>query len=380
MSTYKLHRFAYPEVLKRIARPRLIELLAPYRTFFEGRKLLLPAQDELLPIDYPALVDVLMSPGDDMPDLLLEALYFIHELSTDEAMDSFLEDTEILTAVGENPTPADVAVFVWLHNRETLEKKHAEASLLRPRSFDHFLAKKSDGADRFDKEQLKALEAALDQWFLKRKRGRGCRVLDYPRDDEVWFLVRHGAPYRREGSLVEGESASVFYRPEKFDVLVYSATLGELRISAPTKSEKEIYRELLGLHLFGSSAHFPSCQKYTLEPLREDGQAALVCSDIEGLDWIKLIEIQYFWPGTVNEVEIRRSDDIFAALEARRAGIREKARIMRAKFKVKFTESRTPRVVTVRPPNVAQYTRDDDSELIEAWLSRRGFIRNGGES
>ncbi len=56
----------------------------------------------------------------------------------------------------------------------------------------------------------------------------------FPEADETWFLVRHGQPFRREGSIVDGESESVFYRPEKFDVLVYSSAASELRINAGT--------------------------------------------------------------------------------------------------------------------------------------------------
>jgi hypothetical protein len=30
--------------------------------------------------------------------------------------------------------------------------------------------------------------------------------------------------------------------------------------------------------------------------------------------------------------------------------------------------------VTIRPSNVAQYTRDSDASAVEDWLTKRGFI------
>jgi hypothetical protein len=36
--------------------------------------------------------------------------------------------------------------------------------------------------------------------------------------------------------------------------------------------------------------------------------------------------------------------------------------------------------VTIRPSNIAQYTRDDDAELVEQWLRRRGFILVGADT
>jgi hypothetical protein len=52
----------------------------------------------------------------------------------------------------------------------------------------------------------------------------------------------------------------------------------------------------------------------------------------------------------------------------------QKARIIRASFQVKFTDSKTARTVTIRPSNIAQYTRDSDAAVVEDWLTKRGFI------
>ena len=51
------------------------------------------------------------------------------------------------------------------------------------------------------------------------------------------------------------------------------------------------------------------------------------------------------------------------------------ARLSRAVFSVKFASAPRPRRFTVRPPNITQYTRDEDSELVEHWMLKRGFIR-----
>lgn len=93
-----------------------------------------------------------------------------------------------------------------------------------------------------------------------------------------------------------------------------------------------------------------------------------------GLEWVRLREVHVFWGGAEHAVEIHRADNVFRALDERGVRLPETARLVRAVFQVKFTDSRRPRSVTIRPSNVAQYTRDDDAELIEQWLRRRGFI------
>lgn len=357
----------------------MLALLRPHEEFLNGRSVKLPQDGHHDGLDYAALVDVFMTPGPDTPRDLANALYLIHESATPEVMDALVEDAPkhgVSLNGSLNPTPADVAVQVFLQCRELLERKHAEQYLMRPRSFEHFqtTAKKPPKLKSPTDKTLQSLEHDLDDWFEKKHRGRGSRVFCWPRDDGVWFLVRHGEPYKREGSLENGESSSVLYRPEKHDVVVYDPTIGEIRINARSKGEKELYRTKFGLHLFSDEDFFPGKSKYTLEPLRADGKASLVCTDMDGMEWVKLREIQYYWGGPQNEVETRRANDYFAALEARGRSIPAKARITRAGFQIKFNDSKTPRSVVIRPSNIAQYTRDADSTLVEKWLTKRGFI------
>ncbi|HUT11774.1 MAG TPA: hypothetical protein VMY42_14840 [Thermoguttaceae bacterium] len=225
-----------------------------------------------------------------------------------------------------------------------------------------------------DDDQLRALERDLDKVFQSRNRGRGSQVFPYSKEDGVWFLVRHGDAYRREGIMDEDGPCCVFYRPEKRDVVVYDPRIGELRVNASSEWEKQLYRAKFGKHLFGSEHFFPGTGKYTLEPLRRYGEGALNCIDVEGIEWVTLKEVHYYWGNKKHKIEVRRADDLFAVHE-----IRQEPRLLRAGFEVKFSDSRTPRSLVVRPSNVAQYTRDADSTPIENWLIRRGFVGRNEE-
>ncbi len=94
MATYNLRRFAQPAVLKAIAPKCLHEFLGPYRPYFDGRALSLPSPNASNGLDYERLVEVLMSPDTGTPKGLVDALYFVNEMSTDESMDLLLEEAE----------------------------------------------------------------------------------------------------------------------------------------------------------------------------------------------------------------------------------------------------------------------------------------------
>lgn len=405
MATHRPYRFADPDTLKKLNEPCLLALLNhdDHRAYLKSRGLVLPdgnpgvggnpagvlvAREPVATygekpastngVDYERLAAILIDPDERTPKKLVDALYYIHEMATADCMDELLGAIETAPwrdqiDIGDEPTPADVALQVYLQDPDLLERKHAEHLLERPRSFDYFQSKEKSplAFKQPTKKQLAALKSDLDDWFEKHKRRRASRVFIFPRDDGVWFLVRHGEPLKREGALDGDESSSVHYRPEKHDVLVYDPLSGEIRINACSKKEQETYRRAFGLHLFGDSERFPGTAKYTLEPLRDKGEDSLVCSDVTGMDWAKLKEIHFFW--APDDIEVRKSSDYFALLKRRNRSMPAKARIIRASIQVKFTDSKTPRTVTIRPPNIASYTRDDDAAVLEEWLTKRGF-------
>ncbi|MCI0341372.1 MAG: hypothetical protein L0216_09535 [Planctomycetales bacterium] len=401
MATFNLRRFASPDALRNIQEENLRALLSRHASYFTKRGVelngALPNRvaEPLAPygnspaaaaerdgLDYEVLAGVLLAPDDDTPPALVDQLYMIHEMATDEGMQVLLDANDTLPEKdrinfngASDLSPADVAILVSLKAPEILERKHAEQFVGERKSFEYYLSSETPtGAFKSPlRAKVEALEQELGQWFASKKKGDLVRVFVYAKPDEVWFLVRHGDAFRREGAVKSGQSTSVFYRPEKHDLLVYNPAIGEMRINAGSKGEKELYRRSFGKHLFSGEDHFPSSnRKYTLDPLKADGANSIVCTDVNGIDSIQLTEVTYFWGGAQNEIEVRRAGDVFAALKERDRKI-PNTRIIGARFRMKFSDSKTPRSVNLRPPNVAKFTRDDDGKLVEEWLKKRGF-------
>ncbi len=379
MATFRLRHFSNVGTLKSIAPERLLALVTPHHEFFSRRGYSLPVKGHADQFDYQELVRIFMTPDANSPRELLDALFLIDEMSTPEAMDSLIgaliKGGHKLDDASDQ-SPADVAVQVWLLESDILERKHAEQFLYRPKSFEYYQTDREKISPFVAPSPTKrlAIEKSLDDWFETKKRGRCAKVFVYPEKDEVRILVRHGEPFKREESVKDADVESVCYRPLKYDVVVYNSFLGELRVNAQLAGEKTLCREQLGHHLFGDAAFFNLDKKYTLEPLREYGLASMACGDIEGIESVTLSEVHFMWGGAYREIEVRKATDVFAAYEARSRDFPEKAGLVKAVLKVKFTDAKTERSVTIRPPNVAQYTRDSDAVVLEQWLEQRGFI------
>ncbi len=385
MSTYNLRRFAQPDVLKNIQQDNLITFLKKYESYLTGRGFSFNL-DEDGELDFECLSRVLLEPTDDIDINFVEALFFIQEISDDEHFEQLHELAEANTIeTQDDVSPADLALTLWLHDPELLKRPHAEVLLLKPKSFMYFMSDKK-APDEFGvpgQEVLSALEKEMDVWFSKNKRGTGCRILAVSADDEdkIYFLVHHGMPFKREGKIEDGKSKTIFYRPEFHDVLIYDRPNNELAIfnKSSAKKEREMYLDLFSQHLFGQAEYFPGAEKYTLQPLIDNGVDSLACADIDGLEHIKLVEIQHQFLGPYNDKQTLRSNDVFASLESRDKPFPNFGRLVSASFSAKFENAKRPRMVKVRTPNVANFDRKEDSHLIETWLRKRGFVNEQQE-
>ena len=93
----------------------------------------------------------------------------------------------------------------------------------------------------------------------------------------------------------------------------------------------------------------------------------------------RLKEIRFSWDEAWGWETIQKADDVFAVISRGHWAMPKRPRITLAGFLVKFTDEKVPRSVTVRAGNIAEYTRDDDSDVVEEWLVKRAFITTEGQ-
>ena len=383
MAIHKPANFCSVAVLQSIERGRLRQFLLQYAGDIIPERAVMPPENPDEEYNFGPLAEALINPSLNTPVELIHALYHLDEMSEERFFDDLhdLAETAGLTnQLGPDPTVADLALLIWLNDREKLLRKHAETSALKSRTFEYFRIQTAS-APEFTvppEVRIQRMRAALISHFESKKRGTDCDVGIFERDGFVWISIAHGLPARREPARVNGCRSSAFFRPDQCDVMLYDKARGEIGIHASSKKEKELYRTELGQCLFEDADIFKSIPKYTLQPLQTDGVNSLACDDVGdgSMEWIVLKEVHLNQGGDYNEIVIRKAEDVFEAIEAKTPGVGlpPDIQITKAKFAIKFMNSRRPRIVTVSVPGTTDCRHESDRPLVDDWLRLRGFI------
>ncbi len=377
MTAVRISRLSRPGVLESIDPERLFALLHPYADFFANRSVPIEAPGS---IDCQAVIREIAKADRETPADLLDAISLIDELANTVAVDLLLDRVPAETlgiAPGGKHSSADIVTAAWLSNREKLVQTHALSRIKRVRSYDYFQASQTT-APKFvtpAEETLQQLERDIDSWHVERFRAQGTKVELFENDEEVEFSIMHGSLFRRQTVVENGRFGFQSFWPVQSASAIYNREFGELRVNAKTAREKALYCRLLGKHMFGNENLFPTGVKYTLDPLREFEFDALVPGDIDGVRDVRMIEL---WLGDPDDrygvITIRKGDDLINWAQAKKKNIWLERRLISATFKMELEGRKTELAITVRPPNVAIYSRGRVSATIEAWLTQRGFI------
>lgn len=115
--------------------------------------------------------------------------------------------------------------------------------------------------------------------------------------------------------------------------------------------------------------------RYTLAPLFQQQRDALDCADVDGLEAVRLVELQVRHLGGLGHCETHRADDVLEALADIGREIPDDAQPVQAGFQVLLTGCDRWRTVTLRLPYAAVYERQSDAEPVAQWMRQRGFLR-----
>jgi hypothetical protein len=286
--------------------------------------------------------------------------------------------------LGDDATPEDVALKLWLLDPRVLEDLRNCDVIGRRRSFEYF----TTDAVRLPKfceptlEQIRTIERRLDAFYVAWRRGTGTSVFSYCQqrmgyDSPEWFfLVWHGELPRRDDAMEKGQPKSLLYRPRRYALLKYDPMRGEMGVWCSAEIEQRILLKAFGGALFGRDNFFPGRLKFDLRPLVYRGRSALACADVPPIEDVRLTAVEFFRRRAPWRRVVQQAGDLFELFE--RGEIRwpkDLTEITRATFSIKLYRERRPRQLTIMPCNRALYARDEESPILGKWMEAREMIR-----
>lgn len=383
MAAYKAFWYTDDGNLRNLGRTHLRQLFSRYAKELQKANLVIA---EPLETDdyYKELARVFMRP-EGIPPELHEALYFIHSLNNDKGLERIIQAVrkkELNIDLGSETSTADKVLQAWLQNPELVKGFQMDVSLDASKSFTHFKAVKTPvPAVRVMLGDIQAkFQDSLSTVFKEHGRGAFCEIIEYLRNHEMVYVVRHGDPYKRDNEYKkntaqeEATPKPLYYWPCVQDLIVYNSTTKMMRTNAQCGWQKKAYAKYLGEHIFGDEDLFEERTVFTLEPLRTKGREILK-GTLYGIETIQLVEMQTVVDEETNDFRIRRSKDVFASYE-RENGIPPDEGIKQACFRVRFVGAKSWRTVVIAGSR-ARYTQDANGKHVTAWLEGTGIVIGG---
>jgi hypothetical protein len=146
------------------------------------------------------LVDILINPTMKTPQALLNAVFFVEEMSTPFAADSLLSVAQQAGMPFDEDgshSPADIVMQVWLFDSKMVEAQHTWLTWKTPRRMECFQPANLTGTAPItitEDRLAQAIEDAGD-WFAKHNRGRKLFMTPRVVDNEIQISIRRGDPF-----------------------------------------------------------------------------------------------------------------------------------------------------------------------------------------
>lgn len=369
-------KFAKPSVLNTIEPALLIRLLKPFAKWLAESGIKLRSASDL---DSGMLdrLSLLLIAGENLPPGLPELMALIDDMSSPALYDRLQACAKkAKLEVGEKDAGADLAVRLYLKAPKLLEEIRVEVASLRPKKVSRYLAMTEKiplpPSSRILKNRCTAMAASLKKDFLNRKRGGGTRVYPFAEQHGFRLMIRRGDTLRSQAVIDEDEETRrLILRPELYDVVRYDVRHGDLLVNARAQADIRSYCRFIGRHVFANDFLFDGIEpppRYTLEPIRSEGQAILTRGEFDVIEEVRLDTLDLEHPAFDNGGIRIGPPDVFALLPLVGGRIDPSAVLTRAKFVFKIAGEKRMRAVTITPPITADYEHDVVGDVIELFL------------
>jgi len=159
---------------------------------------------------------------------------------------------------------------------------------------------------------------------------------------------------------------------EHCDLVLLRPKIAELRsmVNSRDPLQPEVYRILFGKMFYGDREYFANLAIFTLNPLLQDGEDALQCRDVAGLEEVMLVQCKF--RATAGEIMAFHGPDAIRMIGEMKQTILAGCEMISAKFRFRIKTMKKAQTLKIKLGNRAEFPYCCE-KIIEAWLTARGF-------
>lgn len=378
MPVRTIRRLTKPDVFRQIEESRRLRLCSIFMAYFESAGYSLP--DDPAALDVNRVVMVLADADRTAPQDLIDALFLIDQMATvggRDALKRVLDDANADLPETLEWSPADLAVEAWLRDPQLLSCAYASQLSTRSRTLQLFLVQDDVTivADPTSPDTCGRIKAELSSRLMRIDRAAEVEIFPFRFEGGIRYVVQRGGVYTRHGVWNRGTAPSTIgYQPLEYDLVVFDAIRRELAVKRDPAAEQTALREAFSCGLASDAKAFSLPAVLDLAPIRAIGEGCLWCRDVPGMHHVRLTAIKRSLQPALKHTNEDRASDLFRAWETSWARQPQFGQILKAELEIEFDDSSTPRSVSLSRGASVRLARDDDGELVNEWLRRRGFI------
>lgn len=378
-----LSRFANPQVFRRFAPVLLAEFLRPAADALLTREITLPAFPSSENMPYDQIAKLFLQADQNLMELY-DAIHLVSRLAMNKGRGAIFEVAKDLSVriPSELSSPYDLALWVWLHHPMVAERAGFRLQMHNARSFHYFASFLEDKAPtlQYTSDTIQRFAGVMSSFYSGVSKGGAVTVIDVAEGDELWLLIRHGGYLERHGDVNDetGEVATVCFRDEEYDVLIYNTRHRELKIRNTTEAALERMRYEFGQIFFGSGHTFVPRESFPLNLLSGTDHSYLRTTKVSGIRDVKLSEARFSIRGAVTTIIHIKSTDLLQTADKEGRIIPAGALLVDyAKLLFRFDGEQKYRSVELFPPNKSSFARESDAPRVEEWLRAAGLLQGG---
>ena len=306
----------------------------------------------------------------DYPDIVKDNLSYINDLANDRGMSYLVEVCAKYNIDFQNLIPNDLAIKVFIENREAFFEAF---NWLNIDLYDKFIDFQGKEQKEPTHVNLEIFKKELGEHLTTLAKGNKIHIERYDKDNKIAYVINYG-DYLKPLDIFENDNfVTRKIRQAKIITLIYYPKLAKLRINCPTAKLQDTVIELYSKHILENEEFFKNSEDvkfFDLSRIATMKDEDYTLNPSDGIEKIEITNIKaYLSSNEKAHISITSPKNLMEIIEASKLDLNY-IKIFSVKIRFKFANSgrNNRRTIEITEPNISNLNESPKDNLIKKYL------------